>query len=155
MDRGALLRAAVLSGLPSTGWAVFRRDDLLAATRAAGSLLLPAERLHSPLLAAGLTAHIALSVGWAVVLDAALPAHRRVAWGALAGLAIAALDLGLAHASSAPRFAPVSELPVWPQVADHVAFGALIGFGRPVACGHAGGWLSLGQARGRRAPGAW
>ena len=58
---------------------------------------------------------------------AALPAHRRVAWGAVAGLAIAALDLGLAHRSRAPRFAPVSDLPLWPQVADHVAFGALIG----------------------------
>jgi len=127
MDRSALLRAMVLSGLPSTGWALLRRVDPLAATRAAGSLVLPAERRHVPLVAAGLTAHLALSVGWAVVLEAALPARRRVAWGAVAGLAIAALDLGIAHTSPAPRFAPVSELPLWPQVADHVAFGALIG----------------------------
>jgi len=80
-------------------------------------------------MAAGLTAHLALSVGWAAVLDAALPARRRVAWGAVAGLAIAAMDLGIAHLSAAPRFAPVSDLPLWPQVADHVAFGALIGCG--------------------------
>ena len=44
--------------------------------------------------------------------------------GALAGAAIATLDLGLV----APRRAPaIAELPQLPQWADHLAFGALVG----------------------------
>jgi hypothetical protein len=44
-------------------------------------------------------------------------------WGALAGLGIAALDLGLIGR----RFPRVRALPQLPQVADHVAYGATVG----------------------------
>jgi hypothetical protein len=44
-------------------------------------------------------------------------------WGALAGLAIAGLDLGVLGRHW-PR---IRALPTLPQVADHVAFGALVG----------------------------
>lgn len=123
MDDRALLRAAVLSGLPSTTWSILRGDDPLAATRAAGALLLPDEQRPVRLAGAGLLVHLAVSAGWLFVMDAALPERRRVAWGAAAGLVIAALDLGLAHACAAPRFAAIRRLPVGPQVLDHVAFG--------------------------------
>jgi len=41
----------------------------------------------------------------------------------MAGLAIAATDLSIADA----RFPAIAVLPRGPQVADHVAFGALVG----------------------------
>ena len=81
------------------------------------------------LVGAGVVAHVGLSVGWAVVLDAVLPARRRLAWGALAGLGIAGLDLGLAHAVAHRRLAAIRALPVGPQVADHVAYGIAIASG--------------------------
>ncbi|NUT55427.1 MAG: hypothetical protein HOQ03_05530, partial [Thermoleophilia bacterium] len=56
-----------------------------------------------------------------VVLDRA--GARGTLRGALAGLGIAALDLGLVGR----RFARVRALPLGPQVADHVAFGAIAG----------------------------
>ena len=116
--RAALL-AGALSGVPSTAWALATGADPLAATYAAGHLLLPGEARPSRLLPAAAIVHGTLSLGWTAVL-ARHPRH-----GALAGAAIAALDLGLAHTTGARRFAAIRELPVLPQLADHIAFGVL------------------------------
>jgi hypothetical protein len=67
-------------------------------------------------------AHLALSFGWAAVLAVALPRRRRVVWSPLAGLAIAALDLGLVGR----RFPRIRALPVAPQVADHLAYASTV-----------------------------
>ena len=113
----AAVVAGTGSGLPSTAHALVTGRSPLAAARAAGALL------GRPGLGRGAIAHAVLSVGWSAVLVTVLPRRHAVAWGALAGLAMAALDLGLAD-----RAVPaVAALPRWPQVADHVAFGALVG----------------------------
>jgi hypothetical protein len=113
--------AAVVSGAPSTAHALATGRDPLEATLAAGSLLLPRETRRVPLLAAAVPVHLALSLGWAVVLERAGVRSTRA--GAGAGLAVAALDLGLVGR----RFPRVRALPLWPQVADHVAYGAVVG----------------------------
>jgi len=66
--------------------------------------------------------HLAISLGWALVLERlGLRGARR---GAAAGLAIAAIDLGLFG-----RFVPsIGALPAAPQVADHVLYGTIVGF---------------------------
>ncbi len=115
--------AALLSGAPSTVHALATRRDPLEATLAAGSLLLPRERRAAALLAAAALVHGALSLGWAVVLAALLPRRRTAAWGGLAGLAIAALDLGVVGR----RVARVRALAPAPQVLDHLAYGATVG----------------------------
>ena len=113
--------AAALSGIPSTAHAFATRRDPLEAAYAAGTIVLPRETNPARLLAAGVTAHLAISLGWTVALDrAGVRSARR---GALAGLAIAALDLGLVGR----RFPRIRALPVLPQLADHAAFGALAG----------------------------
>jgi len=112
----------VLSGVPSTAWAIVRRQDPLAPTRAAGRLLLPDTGDHLALLAAAAAAHGALSLGWTAVLQR-LPGGLGRAAGY--GLAIAALDLGVAHLVRGERFGPIADLPVLPQVADHVAFAVV------------------------------
>lgn len=113
--------AAVVSGTPSTLHAMATRASLLDGALAAGSLLLPRERRRLPLLLAAIPAHTAISLGWAVVLSAALPRRGTVPAGALAGLAIAALDLGVIGR----RHPRIRALPLWPQVADHLAFGTV------------------------------
>ncbi len=113
--------AAVLSGAPSTLHAVAAGRDPLEATKAAGSILLPRESRTLPLLAAAVPVHVALSLGWAVVLERS--AVRGPGRGAVAGLAIAALDLGLVGR----RYPRLRDLPLWPQVADHIAYGAIVG----------------------------
>lgn len=115
--------AGILSGAPSTAWAIVAGQDPLAATRAAGSLLLPDESRRGRLLIAAVVVHTGLSLGWAVALAATLPRRHTTAAGAVAGLAIAALDLGLIGR----RLPRISALPVLPQVADHVAFGLVVG----------------------------
>jgi hypothetical protein len=116
--------AAVVGGVPSTVWAVLSGEDPLEATLAAGSMLLPGERSRPRLLAAAVPVHLMLSLGWASVLERTLPRRREVAVGIVAGGVIAAVDLGLA----ARWFRRVRALPLAPQVADHIAYGATVGY---------------------------
>ena len=111
-----IVRAAVFSGAPSTAWALLHGNDPLAAARAAGTLL-PGRR-DRPGLVAGLVVHAAVSVIWGVVIGRTC----RTRWqGALAGLAVAALDLGVVGR----RYPAIRALPQGPQWADHVAFGVM------------------------------
>ena len=115
--------AAVASGGPSTLHALVTRASPLEATLAAGTLLRPRETRAVPLVLAAVPAHLALSLSWGIALAAALPRQRTVPAGALAGLAIAALDLGV-FGRCFPR---IRALPTWPQVADHIAYGVIVG----------------------------
>jgi hypothetical protein len=115
--------AGALSGAPSTVHAVATGRSPFDALQAAGSLLLDEDLPPTARAAAGVLAHGAISLGWGVVLAAVLPHRRTVVWGALAGLAIAGLDLGVLGR----RWPRIRALPAVPQVADHVAFGAIVG----------------------------
>lgn len=115
--------AAVLSGAPSTLHALATRTSPLEATLAAGTLLMPRESRPLALAAAAVPVHLALSLGWAVALAAVLPRRRTTTWATLAGLAIAALDLGVVGR----RHPRIRALPLLPQVLDHVAYGATVG----------------------------
>ena len=114
---------AILSGAPSTAYALLTRADPIEAAAAAGTLVVPRETRRLPLLAAAVPAHATISLGWGIVLAAVLPRRGTVAWGALAGLAIAALDLGLIGR----RYPRIRALPMLPQVADHIAYGITVG----------------------------
>ena len=117
------LVAAVVSGAPSTLVTLARGEDVLQGARAAGTLLLPRERRTLPLLLAAVPAHLALSVGWAVVLERTLPPGREPLGGVLGGLAIAALDLGVIGR----RLPRIRALPQPRQWADHAAYGLAVG----------------------------
>ena len=95
----------------------------LEPSLAAGTLVLPREQRASRLLLAAAPVHVALSLGWAIVLAAVLPRKRTTELGALAGVGIAALDLGVIGR----RYPRIRALPQLPQVADHVAYGATVG----------------------------
>jgi hypothetical protein len=114
---------AALAGVPSTVWSLVRGDDVLDGARAAGAILLPGERRTPALLAAAVPVHVALSLGWAAVLAAALPRRAEPVWGVAAGLGIAALDLGVIGR----RIPAIRALPQRRQWADHVAYGLAVG----------------------------
>jgi hypothetical protein len=116
--------AAVISGLPSTLYAVATRRDPLEATLAAGAMLLPRERRRGRLLIAAVPVHFGVSLAWGIVLSRLLPRRRTVTTGALAGLTIAAIDLGIVGR----LFPRVRALPRAPQLADHALFGATVGY---------------------------
>jgi len=113
--------AAALSGIPSTVHALATGRDPLEAVLAAGSILVPQGTSRAKLVAAAVPVHLALSLAWTLAIDRAR--IRTARGGALAGLAIAALDLGL----TGSRFPRVRALPLGPQLADHAAFGAIAG----------------------------
>jgi hypothetical protein len=115
--------AAVVSGAPSTVHALLTRRSPLDAVRAAGTLLLADDASPRRLAVAGVAAHGAISLGWGVALAAALPRRRAALWGALAGLGIAAIDLGVLGR----RWPRIRALPAAPQIADHVVYGTIVG----------------------------
>jgi hypothetical protein len=117
--------AAVVSGAPSTVHALVTGRSPFDAVRAAATLL-PSRGPRSEVgeLATGVAVHGAISLGWGLMLAAVLPRRHAALWGAAAGCAIAALDLGVIGR----RVPAIAELPTGPQVADHVAFGAVVGF---------------------------
>jgi hypothetical protein len=115
--------AAIVSGAPSTVDAVLTGGRVLDGALAAGSIVLPREKRPIRLLLAAGPVHLALSLGWALVLAAALPSRRPIAAGALAGLGIAALDLGIIGR----HFDRIRALPLGPQIADHLAYGIAVG----------------------------
>jgi len=114
--------AAVVSGVPSTAHALLTGRNPFDASLAAGTLLLPGERRWQRLLPAAIAAHAVLSLGWACALAMLLPRRRSVEAAALAGLAIAALDLGLVGR----HFPRIRALPLLPQVLDHVAYSVAV-----------------------------
>ena len=114
--------AGAVSGLPSTGVAVLRRTSPLAAVAAAGTLLVPEGAPAPCLVAAGALAHTALSLGWATVFAVALPPRHTLLGGLAGGLAVAAVDLG----AIGRRYPRIAGLATGPQVADHLAFGAVV-----------------------------
>ena len=117
------LAGAICAAIPSTAWSLLRGEDVLDGARAAGAMLLPHERRTPVLLLAAVPVHLALSVGWAGVLAAALPHGAEPACGGLAGLGIAAFDLAVIG-----RHIPaIRALPQGRQWADHLAYGATVG----------------------------
>jgi hypothetical protein len=117
------LAGAACSAIPSTAWSLLRGDDVLDGGRAVGRMVLPRERRTPVLLAAAAPVHLAISLGWAAIMAAVLPPRRQPAWGLVAGVAIAALDLGVIGR----RIRPIRELPQGRQWADHAAYGLTVG----------------------------
>jgi hypothetical protein len=117
------LVGAAVSGVPSTILTLVRGEDLLDGARAAGAIVVPRERRTGVLLAAAVPVHLALSVGWAIVLGAVLPRRAEPLLGLLGGAAIAALDLGVIGR----RIPAIRALPQGRQWADHLAFGLAVG----------------------------
>jgi hypothetical protein len=120
----AWLVATVFSGLPSTLHALAVGSDPLEATRAAGAMLISPSAGTPALVAAAAIVHPAVSLFWTAVFGWLLPRRHVLVWAVAGAAAVALIDLLLI----APRLFPsVAALPFWPQFADHLAWGALLG----------------------------
>jgi hypothetical protein len=114
--------ASVVSGAPSTLHVLVTGRGTLDAARAAGTLI--PGREDRPGIIAGGIAHGVISAFWGGVLGLLLPRRHTAAWGALAGLGIAAISLP----TVGRRRPAIAALPQIPQWADNVAFGLLMGW---------------------------
>jgi hypothetical protein len=120
----AWLVATVFSGLPSTAHALFTDADPLEATWAAGGMLLPMSAPPALLFMAAAAVHCSVSAFWTAVFGFLLPRRWVVAWALANSAGVALLDLLLI----APLYFPsVAALAFWPQLADHLAWGVLLG----------------------------
>ena len=118
----AAIPAAIFSGLPFTVHALLTKTDPLEASLAAGSILLPREQRPLHLLVAAVPVHFLLSIGWAVLLAASLPRKKPVTEGVAAGLAIAAVDLGVVgrHCPSVRALRSLPQIATtWRSVSSH------------------------------------
>ena len=116
--------AATLSGAPSTLDAFRRQRDLRSivvyvrdATCAVGTLVPPGQ----PGFARGTIVHFGISVLCGEALARTLPESNSLTWGAAAGLAIGVVGVGVIGR----RFPAIRALPLIPQLADNLAFGAV------------------------------
>lgn len=127
-DRRRIIRAtalaAALSGAPSTLDALRRQRDCRSAvtyvwnaTRAVGTLVPPGR----PGFIRGALLHSGISVLCGEGLARTVPETNSVIWGAGAGLVIGVINVGVIGR----RFPAIAALPLVPQLADNVAFGAL------------------------------
>ena len=115
--------AALLSGIPSTLYAWLTGGDVMEATRAAGAMLLRPESSDTAIFWAAAVVHGAVSFFWAALLTWVLPRRRTMLWAVAALAAVAVLDLRLIGR----LFPKISALAFWPQFADHLAFGIVLG----------------------------
>jgi hypothetical protein len=116
--------ATLFSGLPSTLHAAATGGDLLEATLAAGHMLLPHATDTPALLAAAAIVHPVVSLFWTTVFVAVLPRRGTAAWSVAGAAVVGLVDLRLIAPLAFPA---VAALPFWPQIADHLAWGALLG----------------------------
>ena len=120
----AWLLATLFSGAPSTLHALATGADALEATRAAGTMLLGPAASQAALIAAAAVVHPLVSLFWTGVFGRLLPRRHVLVLALLGAALVALLDLRLI----APLFFPeVAALPFWPQFADHLMWGALLG----------------------------
>ena len=96
---------------------------MLEGGRAVGAMVLPNERRTAVLLAIAAPIHLAISLGWAAVMAAALPRGGEPARGVAGGMVIATLDLALIGR----RIPSIATLPQRRQWADHAAYGLVVG----------------------------
>ena len=121
----AWLVAAVFSGAPSTVIFVVTGQDLWLPVRAVGSMLLSADAPASMLFLSAALVHCGVSLFWIVVISSVVPPRHAPLLAIAASTAIAVVDLRVI----APLFFPdVAALAFWPQFADHLMWGALVGF---------------------------
>lgn len=120
----AWLMATVFSGIPSTVYALITGADPLEATRAAGAMLVPTTTDTLTLVAAAALVHPAVSLFWTAVFGVLLPRQHVGLWAVAGSAAVAFIDLRLIAPLAFPS---VAELPFWPQFADHLMWGALLG----------------------------
>jgi hypothetical protein len=120
----AWLAATALSGIPSTLYAFLTGGDVTEATRAAGAMLIAAESSMTRLFLAAAVVHSLVSAFWAAILFFILPRRHMLLWALIASAAIGMLALLVI----APRLFPeVAALAFWPQMADHLMWGACLG----------------------------
>jgi hypothetical protein len=72
----------------------------------------------------GAVIHVGISAVCGEGLARTLPERHSRLWGAAAGLALGIVNIGLIGR----RFPAIAALPLLPQLADNVAFGALFAF---------------------------
>ena len=120
----AAMVAGLAGALPSTLYSIATGGDWLASINAVAAMV-NAEQLAMAWRVSVATAiHLAISLLWATLLVAILPRRRTLLWASAAGILIAVLDLRIL----APMFFPeVASLSFWPQLADHIVWGASMG----------------------------
>jgi hypothetical protein len=104
-------------------WSLIRGENVLDGARAAGAMVRPGEPRTAVLVAIAAPVHLAISLGWAAVMAAALPRGGEPACGVVGGMVIATLDLALIGR----RIPSIATLPQGRQWADHAAYGLAVG----------------------------
>ncbi len=120
----AALLAGIIGGVPSTLFAVASGGNWLESINAVAAVANAENLSFGWRICVATAIHFTISFVWTTALMAFLPQRRALLWAPAAGAAIAVIDLLLL----APILFPaVAALSFWPQLADHVVWGAAVG----------------------------
>jgi len=119
----AAVAAAITGALPSTALALLTHGNILESTNAVASMVGAETLAVAQRLLVAAAVHTAISLLWATVLVAALPQKRSLMWAAIAGVAIAVIDLKLIAPIAFPG---VAALAFVPQLADHIVWAVTV-----------------------------
>jgi hypothetical protein len=120
----AWLVATLFSGLPSTLFFTATGGDLWPPIYAVGTMVVPGESSPWLIFMAAALVHGAVSLLWTVVVASVIPVKHIPVYALAASALIAVIDLRII----APLLFPeVAALSFWPQFADHLAWGLLVG----------------------------
>jgi hypothetical protein len=120
----AWLAGTLFSGVPSTVFFLAAGQPLWPPVHAVGSMLVSSNAAPWLIFVAAAAVHGAVSLLWTIVVACLIPVNHVVPWALAASGLIAAFDLRIV----APLFFPeVARLSFWPQFADHLAWGLLVG----------------------------
>jgi hypothetical protein len=120
----AWLMATMFSGAPSTLLALLTGGDVGKATWAAGGMLISPDAPRPALFAAAALVHGSVSAFWTLVGGCLLPRRHTLAWALAFSAAIGLLALKVIAPLAFPG---VAALAFWPQMADHLMWGACLG----------------------------
>jgi hypothetical protein len=120
----AWLAATTFSGAPSTLHALLTGGDVGEATWAAGGMLISPDAPRPALFAAAALVHGSVSAFWALVAGCLLPRRHTLAWALVFSTAVGVLALQVIAPLAFPG---VAALAFWPQMADHLMWGACLG----------------------------
>jgi hypothetical protein len=121
-------RAAILAGfaggIPSTLYAIASGGDWLESMNAVAAIVNAENPSIVWRVSVAAAIHFTISFVFASTLLAILPHRRTLLWASACGAVIAVIDLLLLapilfHEIAAPSF--------WPQLADHVVWGVVVG----------------------------
>jgi len=120
----AALIAGIFSGIPSISYYISTGLDWTHSTKAIGLIFFDTSQSWTLIFGSATLFHFVVSCFWSFILRIFLPKKNQIILAGFAGILIALFDLKII----APFIPSLANLDFYPQLADHILWGMIVGF---------------------------